>query len=87
MTRRSKRSTAGNRMEAALAEFRAEELGQDVEEDKDFVMEVGMLLSSSAGVHTQTETVQTNRMLLGLTSRARMKKVIRKTSMQLQKEW
>ena len=31
-------------MEAALAEFRAEELGQDVEEDKDFVMEVGMFI-------------------------------------------
>ena len=29
-------------MEAALAEFKAEELGQDVEEDNDFIMEVGM---------------------------------------------
>ena len=42
VARRSKRSTAGNRMEAALAEFHAEELGQDVEEDVDFVMGVGM---------------------------------------------
>ena len=75
-------------MEAALAEFGAEELGQDVEEDKDFVMEVGMLIVKLyASVHTKTETVQTNRMLLGLTSRAQMKKEIRRTSMQLQKEW
>lgn len=29
-------------MEAALAEFKAEELGQDAEEDVDFVMEVGL---------------------------------------------
>ena len=29
-------------MEAALAEFRAEELGQDAEEDVDFVNENGM---------------------------------------------
>ena len=28
-------------MEAALAEFRAEELGQDVEEDADFIMDKG----------------------------------------------
>lgn len=28
-------------MEAALAEFRAEELGQDAEEDVDFVMDNG----------------------------------------------
>ena len=75
-------------MEAALAEFRAEELGQDVEEDKDFVMEVGMLIVKLyASVHTKTGTVQTNRMLLGLTSRVRTKKEIRKMSMQLQKEW
>jgi len=36
--RRPKRSTAGNRMEAALAEFKAEDVGVDVEEDVDFVM-------------------------------------------------
>ncbi|KAH9836678.1 uncharacterized protein C8Q71DRAFT_759178 [Rhodofomes roseus] len=36
--RRSKRATAGNRMEAALAEFRAEDVGMDVEEDVDFVV-------------------------------------------------
>ncbi|KAI0791781.1 YL1 nuclear protein-domain-containing protein [Abortiporus biennis] len=36
--RRSKRSTAGNRMEAALAEFKADELGQEQEEDVDFIM-------------------------------------------------
>ncbi|TFK89270.1 hypothetical protein K466DRAFT_584757 [Polyporus arcularius HHB13444] len=36
VSRRSKRSTAGNRMEAALAEFKAEDLGMDVEEDADF---------------------------------------------------
>lgn len=57
VARRPRRSTAGNRrvtwwlrcnvysthnrMEAALAEFKSEELGQDVEEDNDFVMEVG----------------------------------------------
>lgn len=29
-------------MEAALAEFKAEELGQDAEEDVDFVVEVGL---------------------------------------------
>lgn len=28
-------------MEAALAEFRVEELGQDAEDDIDFVMELG----------------------------------------------
>lgn len=28
-------------MEAALAEFKADELGQDVEEDNDFVVEIG----------------------------------------------
>ncbi|KAI0079073.1 hypothetical protein K474DRAFT_725781 [Panus rudis PR-1116 ss-1] len=39
VTRRPRRSTAGNRMEAALAEFKAEELGQDQEEDVDFVIE------------------------------------------------
>lgn len=40
-----------NRMEAALAEFRADDLGQDAEEDNDFVMEVGMycILASSRG--------------------------------------
>lgn len=37
-------------MEAALAEFKAEELGQDVEEDKDFIMEVGTSPSSRAAV-------------------------------------
>ncbi|KAH8101447.1 YL1 nuclear protein-domain-containing protein [Cristinia sonorae] len=37
--RRSKRSTAGNRMEAALAQFMAEDVGVDVEEDVDFVVE------------------------------------------------
>ncbi|KAH9949471.1 YL1 nuclear protein-domain-containing protein [Amylocystis lapponica] len=37
--RRSKRSTAGNRMEAALAEFHEEDVGMDVEEDVDFVVE------------------------------------------------
>lgn len=42
--RRSRRSTAGNRMEAALAEFKAEELGQDIEEDIDFIMGKGMQL-------------------------------------------
>lgn len=31
----------GDRMEAALAEFKAEDLGQDVEEDVDFVVQVG----------------------------------------------
>ncbi|KAF5311818.1 hypothetical protein D9619_003597 [Psilocybe cf. subviscida] len=36
-TRRSKRSTAGNRMVAALAEIGMEELTQDPEEDVDFV--------------------------------------------------
>ncbi|OBZ78578.1 MutS 4 [Grifola frondosa] len=37
--RRSKRSTAGNRMEAALAEFKAEDVGMDIDEDVDFVIE------------------------------------------------
>ncbi|RDX51558.1 hypothetical protein OH76DRAFT_1401445 [Lentinus brumalis] len=39
VSRRSKRSTAGNRMEAALAEFKAEDLGMDVEEDADFAVD------------------------------------------------
>ena len=34
-------------MEAALAEFREEELGQDAEEDVDFVMEIGTTRPSS----------------------------------------
>ncbi|CCM06488.1 uncharacterized protein FIBRA_08757 [Fibroporia radiculosa] len=42
--RRSKRSTAGNRMEAALAEFRAEDVGVDIE-DIDFVIEKGNILA------------------------------------------
>ncbi len=45
MSRRSKRSTAGNRMEAALAEFKAEDLGMDVEEDADFEVDKGELTS------------------------------------------
>ena len=32
------------RMEAALAEFRAEELGQDAEDDADFVVVKGSIL-------------------------------------------
>ncbi|EIW65179.1 uncharacterized protein TRAVEDRAFT_160013 [Trametes versicolor FP-101664 SS1] len=39
VSRRPKRSTAGNRMEAALAEFKEEELGMDVDEDADFAMD------------------------------------------------
>ncbi|KAI0717508.1 YL1 nuclear protein-domain-containing protein [Cerioporus squamosus] len=39
VSRRPKRSTAGNRMEAALAEFKAEDLGMDVEEDGDFALD------------------------------------------------
>ncbi|KAH9939033.1 YL1 nuclear protein-domain-containing protein [Epithele typhae] len=38
ISRRPKRSTAGNRMEAALAEFKEEDLGMDVEEDEDFAI-------------------------------------------------
>ena len=45
VARRSKRSTAGNRMEAALAEFKAEDLGVDVEEDADFAIDKGTCLS------------------------------------------
>ncbi|KAJ3997085.1 YL1 nuclear protein-domain-containing protein [Lentinula boryana] len=40
VSRRSKRSTAGNRMQAALAEIAVEDLSkEDAEEDKDFVVE------------------------------------------------
>ncbi|KAJ3735290.1 YL1 nuclear protein-domain-containing protein [Lentinula guzmanii] len=39
VSRRSKRSTAGNRMQAALAEIAVEESKEDAEEDKDFVVE------------------------------------------------
>ncbi|KAI0757544.1 YL1 nuclear protein-domain-containing protein [Daedaleopsis nitida] len=39
VSRRPKRATAGNRMEAALAEFKAEDLGMDVEEDADFTVD------------------------------------------------
>ena len=49
VARRSKRSTAGNRMEAALAEFMAEDIGMDVEEDADFTVAKGMLLHSFEG--------------------------------------
>lgn len=57
--RRSRRSTAGNRMEAVLAEFKAEELGQDVEEDIDFIMGKGKskshyLLTFIHTIHTYT---------------------------------
>ncbi|TCD63095.1 hypothetical protein EIP91_005999 [Steccherinum ochraceum] len=37
--RRPKRSTAGNRMEAALAEFKVEDVGVDGEEDIDFIVD------------------------------------------------
>ncbi|KAJ2929648.1 hypothetical protein H1R20_g7434, partial [Candolleomyces eurysporus] len=39
VSRRSKRSTAGNRMQAALAEMAAEDLNKDVEDDNDFTVE------------------------------------------------
>ncbi|KAJ3893097.1 YL1 nuclear protein-domain-containing protein [Lentinula edodes] len=40
VSRRSRRSTAGNRMQAALAEIAVEDLSQeDAEEDKDFIVE------------------------------------------------
>ncbi|KAI0369880.1 hypothetical protein BV20DRAFT_945243 [Pilatotrama ljubarskyi] len=39
VSRRPKRSTAGNRMEAALAEFKAEDIGMDVEDDADFALD------------------------------------------------
>lgn len=45
VARRSKRSTAGNRMEAALAEFKAEDVGMDVDEDADFALAKGTLRS------------------------------------------
>ncbi|KAH9891204.1 YL1 nuclear protein-domain-containing protein [Cubamyces lactineus] len=38
-SRRPKRSTAGNRLQAALAEFKAEDVGVDVEDDVDFVLD------------------------------------------------
>ena len=41
VSRRSRRSTAGNRMEAALAEFKAEDIGMDVDEDADFALDKG----------------------------------------------
>lgn len=41
MARRPRRSTAGNRMEAALAEFKAEDVGLDADEDADFALERG----------------------------------------------
>ncbi|KAF8972581.1 YL1 nuclear protein-domain-containing protein [Flammula alnicola] len=37
VTRRSKRSTAGNRMEAALAEMGMDDLNKDMDDDNDFV--------------------------------------------------
>lgn len=46
VSRRPKRSTAGNRMEAALAEFKEEELGMDVDEDADFAMDKGARTAS-----------------------------------------
>lgn len=39
VTRRPRRSTAGNRMEAALAEFQAEDVGEEQEDDVDFILE------------------------------------------------
>jgi hypothetical protein len=45
--RRPRRSTAGNRMEAALAEMSIEEV-QDGEDDRDFVADVGMVVCSHA---------------------------------------
>lgn len=39
--RRSKRSTAGNRMAAALAEITLEELTKDIEDDVDFINDKG----------------------------------------------
>ncbi|KAF8893187.1 YL1 nuclear protein-domain-containing protein [Gymnopilus junonius] len=43
-TRRSKRSTAGNRMEAALAEMALDDVVKDMEDDNDFVNDKGMRL-------------------------------------------
>ncbi|KAI0825324.1 YL1 nuclear protein-domain-containing protein [Trametes gibbosa] len=39
VARRPKRTTAGNRMAAALAEFKAEDVGLDADEDADFALE------------------------------------------------
>ena len=52
-------------MEAALAEFKAEDLGQDVEEDVDFVVQVGGFGRVRIQSHFQclTVRVQTNKML------------------------
>ncbi|PPQ78808.1 hypothetical protein CVT25_010677 [Psilocybe cyanescens] len=43
VTRRSKRSTAGNRMEAALAEMALDDANKDLDDDNDFVNDKGML--------------------------------------------
>jgi hypothetical protein len=40
--RRSRRSTAGNRMEAVLAEMTVDNLPADAEDDRDFIVTVGM---------------------------------------------
>lgn len=41
VARRSRRSTAGNRMEAALAEMALDDADKDLEDDKEFVDDKG----------------------------------------------
>ena len=45
-------------MEAALAEFRADELGQDAEEDVDFVVENGTNSSFPSTAMPLTHTIR-----------------------------
>ena len=74
-------------MEAALAEFHADELGQDAEEDVDFIVENGALLDPSYAMMMLTQSPQTSKTLLGLTLRAQTRRGRRRTSMRLQRRW
>ena len=74
-------------MGAALAEFHADELGQDAEEDVDFIVENGALLDSSYAMMMLTQSPQTSKTLLGLTLRAQTRRGRRRTSMRLQRRW
>lgn len=86
VARRPKRSTAGNRMEAALAEFKAEDLGMDVEEDADFAIDKGMRAVTESLTEFHHRASEQRRMTsLSLTSSLPMKKARRRMSMQQRK--
>lgn len=70
-----------------MAEFKADELGQDAEEDNDFVVEIGELLLYRRYYTGVLDIVQTSRTPLDRISRVQMKKVLKRKLITLLKEW